>query len=175
MNFSEFYKELELPNDADENDIKKAYKKLAIKYHPDKNPENKEEAENKFKKISEAYQALIDKEKYIRENIGSSQKSTGVPHGFINPEELFRNFFNSQEFNNQFSSSMNINIGNLGIRQGSVMRSSNIRFENGKKIETIVEVVNGVQRKQTIISQVQPNIQSINLGVNINNLMHRSQ
>ena len=60
-----FYKELELENNASQADIKKAYKKLAMQWHPDKNTENKEEAETKFKKISEAYQVLSDKEKYM--------------------------------------------------------------------------------------------------------------
>ena len=44
-------------------ELKKAYKKLAVKWHPDKNQNNKEEAENKFKEISKAYAVLNDEEK----------------------------------------------------------------------------------------------------------------
>lgn len=55
----DYYKILEVSKDADDNTIKKAYRKLAIKYHPDKNLGN-EEAEAKFKDISEAYETLSD-------------------------------------------------------------------------------------------------------------------
>ena len=167
MDFSEFYKELDLPNNASEDEVKKAYKKLAIKYHPDKNPDNKEEAEAKFKKISEAYQALSDKEKYMRENMGSSPRRSGMHPGFIDPNELFKQFFN-MDMNNPFNSNMNIRVGGMGMPQGgTVMRSSNIRFENGKKIETITEVINGVQRQQTIVSDASPNQGGINMGFRI--------
>ena len=48
---------------ASAREIKRAYHKLAVEYHPDKNPENKEEAENNFKKVSEAYECLSNEEK----------------------------------------------------------------------------------------------------------------
>ena len=57
----DFYKVLGIPKAADENAIKKAYRKLSLKYHPDKNLNNKEEAEEIFKKISYAYGILSDK------------------------------------------------------------------------------------------------------------------
>lgn len=55
----DYYKILEVPKDADDNAIKKSYRKQAIRFHPDKNPGN-EEAEAKFKDISEAYETLSD-------------------------------------------------------------------------------------------------------------------
>ena len=58
-----YYKELEINLDASQDDIRSAYKKLALKWHPDRNPNNKEEAEEKFKKISESYQMLSDTNK----------------------------------------------------------------------------------------------------------------
>ncbi len=59
---TDFYKTLSVKKDASENDIKKAYRKLARKWHPDINPGNKE-AEKKFKEISQAYDCLGNKEK----------------------------------------------------------------------------------------------------------------
>ena len=55
-----YYETLELKKTATDADIKKAYRKLALKWHPDKNPENKVEAEVRFKEISEAYEVLSD-------------------------------------------------------------------------------------------------------------------
>lgn len=62
MEFIDYYKILEVTKSASEADIKKAYRKLARKYHPDLNPNNKE-AEKKFKEINEAYEVLSDPEK----------------------------------------------------------------------------------------------------------------
>lgn len=51
----DFYKVLEVDRSANDDELKKAYRKLAMKWHPDKNPNNKKQAEAKFKQISEAY------------------------------------------------------------------------------------------------------------------------
>jgi molecular chaperone DnaJ len=58
----DYYELLEISRDADENEIKKAYRKLALKYHPDRNQGDKE-AEEKFKLVNEAYQVLSDPKK----------------------------------------------------------------------------------------------------------------
>jgi DnaJ-class molecular chaperone len=63
MNFKDYYAILGVPKDAAEKDIKSAYRKLARKWHPDANPKNTKEAEEKFKEISEAYEVLGDPEK----------------------------------------------------------------------------------------------------------------
>ena len=83
----DYYKILGVDKKADAEAIKKAYRKLALKYHPDRNPGNKE-AEEKFKKISEAYAVLSDPEKRKQyENFGSDQFSQRYSQ-----EDIFRNF-----------------------------------------------------------------------------------
>lgn len=59
----DYYNILGVNKDASQEDIKKAYRKLSLKYHPDKNPDNKELAEEKFKEINEAHSVLSDPEK----------------------------------------------------------------------------------------------------------------
>ena len=59
----DFYEVLGVNRSADEKEIKKAYRKLSLKYHPDKNPDNKETAEEIFKKLAFAYGILSDAKK----------------------------------------------------------------------------------------------------------------
>ncbi|CAA0823625.1 DNAJ heat shock family protein [Striga hermonthica] len=59
----DYYKLLQVDKNANDDDLKKAYRKLAMKWHPDKNPNNKKEAEAMFKQISEAYEVLSDAQK----------------------------------------------------------------------------------------------------------------
>ena len=54
----DYYKTLQVDKNAKDDDLKKAYRKLAMKWHPDKNPDNKKDAEAKFKQISEAYDVV---------------------------------------------------------------------------------------------------------------------
>ena len=62
---ADFYDVLGIPRTATETDIKKAYRKLAVKWHPDKNPDNREEAEARFKEVAEAFEVLSDPEKKV--------------------------------------------------------------------------------------------------------------
>ncbi|CAE8709507.1 unnamed protein product, partial [Polarella glacialis] len=59
----DYYGVLGIPRDATEADVKKAYRKEALKWHPDKNPDNKENAEQVFKAVAEAYETLSSPEK----------------------------------------------------------------------------------------------------------------
>ena len=82
----DYYKILGIEKSADQEEVKKAYRKLALKYHPDRNPNNRE-AEEKFKKISEAYAVLSDKEKRKQyDTFGSDQFSRRYSQ-----EDIFRN------------------------------------------------------------------------------------
>lgn len=60
-----YYSVLEVSRTSSLSDIRKAYRRLALIWHPDKNPDRKEEAEKKFKEISEAYEVLSDGECFI--------------------------------------------------------------------------------------------------------------
>ena len=62
-NKRDYYEVLGVNKNASDEEIKKAYRKLAKKYHPDANPDNKEEAEAKFKEVNEAYETLSDSQK----------------------------------------------------------------------------------------------------------------
>jgi len=63
MNYKDYYQVLGVAKNASEKDVKSAYRKLARKWHPDANPKNPKEAEEKFKEIAEAYEVLGDPEK----------------------------------------------------------------------------------------------------------------
>src|SRR5580658_9647429 len=63
MNFKDYYSVLGIPKSSAQKDVKSAYRKLARKWHPDANPGNTKEAEEKFKEIQEAYEVLGDAEK----------------------------------------------------------------------------------------------------------------
>lgn len=110
----DYYQVLEVPKNATQEDIRKAYRRLALKFHPDKNPENKEAAETRFKEISEAYEVLSDENKRRQYDLyGTSafesdfhqNDATGNSHfdsgtyafTFRDPEELFREFFGSSD------------------------------------------------------------------------------
>lgn len=62
-NKRDYYEVLGVSKNATDDELKKAYRKLAKQYHPDANPDKKEEAEKKFKEINEAYEVLSDKQK----------------------------------------------------------------------------------------------------------------
>lgn len=127
----DYYKTLDVPRTATEAEIKKAYKKLALRWHPDKNPDNPEESNRRFKEISEAYEVLSDEKKrriydqYGKEGLMSNgseryhQSSRhrrhngggihdefdifgGFPFTFRDPEEVFREFFGGSPFEEIF-------------------------------------------------------------------------
>ncbi|XP_046434235.1 dnaJ homolog subfamily B member 6 isoform X3 [Neodiprion virginianus] len=116
----DYYRILDVSRSATGADIKKAYRKLALKWHPDKNPENLDEANKKFKEISEAYEVLIDEKKrrvydqFGKEGLhmppGSKRRHEdefdrqfGGPFVFRDPEDVFREFFGGTPFEDLFA------------------------------------------------------------------------
>lgn len=100
MSKRDYYEVLGVPKNASDDEIKKAYRKLAIKYHPDKNPGNKE-AEEKFKEISEAHEVLSDKQKRARyDQFGHAGVGGNASGG--NPFQNGNFNFNGQSFNFDF-------------------------------------------------------------------------
>jgi hypothetical protein len=96
-----YYKNLGLNKGASDSEIKSAYRKLALKYHPDKNKDDSEKAAENFKKVSEAYDCLSDKNKreiydtYGKRGLEGGSCGSGGFGGahFVNAEEIFRQFF----------------------------------------------------------------------------------
>ncbi|XP_043418638.1 dnaJ homolog subfamily B member 7 [Prionailurus bengalensis] len=93
---------------ASPEDIKKSYRKVALKWHPDKNPENKEEAERKFKEVAEAYEVLSNNEKRdIYDKCGQEGLNGGsrshfddsFEYGFTfcKPDDVFREIFGERD------------------------------------------------------------------------------
>lgn len=96
---NDYYKTLGVTKGASQPEIKKAYRKLAVKHHPDKNPDDKN-AEEKFKEISEAYEVLSDPQKRARyDQLGhdafkrSGRAGSGGFGGFHDPFDIFREVF----------------------------------------------------------------------------------
>ena len=104
MNNKDYYRLLNISEKATDEEIKKAYRKLALKYHPDRNPDNKA-AEAKFKEISEAYGVLMDREK--RKDYDRF-RGTGFKHGYTekgfnySQEDIFRDIFRNPNAGNVF-------------------------------------------------------------------------
>jgi DnaJ-class molecular chaperone len=166
--FDKYYTLLEISNDASDEEIKKAYRKMALLYHPDKQngktETEQQEAEVKFKEIAEAYEILTNKEKYINKS----------PFGFNGANGFKREFFDPTEIFNQLFKDMNIsNAGrqvHIGIRpnnrniQRNITQSS-ISIVNGKRVETIVQTVNGVTSQRTIVSDANINPGIFNIHI----------
>ena len=103
MQQKDYYKILSVKENASQDEIKKVYKKLAVKYHPDKNPKNKKQAEEKFKEISEAYYVIGNPEKrsqydmmrkYGYAGAGTSGPGYGSAYGF-NVDDFLKQFTGS--------------------------------------------------------------------------------
>jgi molecular chaperone DnaJ len=139
----DYYDILGVSKTADEQEIKKAYRKIALKYHPDKNPDNKE-AEEKFKEAAEAYEILSDADKRARYDRFGHQGVSGAGGGGgygggMNMEDIF------DQFGDIFGSS----FGGRGFGGGNgggqrMTRGSDLRIKIKLNLK---EVATGVKKK----------------------------
>jgi len=140
----DYYEVLGVSRDASEAEIKKAYRKLAIKHHPDKNPENSE-AEAKFKEAAEAYSILSEpqkKQQYDQFGHSGMRGAGGFRGGGggMSMEDIFEHFGDVFGGSHPFESFFG------GGRRGGryVNRGSNLRI---KVKLTIQEITNGIEKK----------------------------
>jgi molecular chaperone DnaJ len=126
MSKQDLYKVLELDKTATDDQIKASYKKLVKKYHPDKNPNNKEEATKKFREVSEAFGILSDPEKKkAYDNFGfagideadggeahGGPGGPGGPFGF-DPFSMFKNFFQKENDIPEVQVQLNVTLEEL--------------------------------------------------------------
>jgi DnaJ family protein A protein 2 len=136
----DYYATLEVDRNASIDDIKKSYKKLAIKWHPDKNPDNREKAEAKFKEITEAYSILADedkKSKYDQFGVCDGE-APNFESGFPDLAEMFEGsgFPFGGMFGNMF--------GNMG---GDRRQQKQKPIQEVKVNLTLSEIFNGCDKK----------------------------
>lgn len=132
----DYYNVLGVNKESTESEIKKAYRKMAVKYHPDKNPDNKE-AEDKFKEASEAYEVLSDKTKKSRyDRYGTADERAGGG----NPNDIFERFRQGGGFGSTFDQF----FGGGGFNYQQQTKGEDLRI----KIKVnLADVATGVTKK----------------------------
>ncbi|RMG85421.1 MAG: molecular chaperone DnaJ [Bacteroidetes bacterium] len=150
----DYYEILGVSRDADEITIKKAYRKLAVKYHPDKNPGDKA-SEEKFKEAAEAYEVLSDKDKRARYDrfghAGVGQGGGGFSGEGMTMEDIFAQFGDifgdsGSPFESFFRQS-----SRGGARRARGQRGTNLRI---KVKLTLEEIAKGVTKKIKVKKEI---------------------
>lgn len=139
----DYYEILGVSKSASDAELKKAYRMLALQFHPDKNPDNKE-AEEKFKEAAEAYEVLSDADKRARYDrfghAGVGGAASGGHGGGMNMEDIFSQF--GDIFGGSFGGFGG--FGGASRGGGRVVKGTNLRV----KIKlTLDEIANGVRKK----------------------------
>lgn len=144
----DYYEILGVSKGASAAEIKKAYRKKAIEYHPDKNPDDKE-AETKFKEAAEAYEVLSDPDKRARyDQFGHQafENGGGFGGGGMNMDDIF------SQFGDIFGSSFGGGFSGFGGGGQRRSKGSNLRIR--VKL-TLDEIANGVEKKIKVKRKVQ--------------------
>jgi DnaJ family protein B protein 6 len=126
----DYYKVLGVPEDAEQDQIKKAYKKLALQWHPDKNPDKVKEAEEKFKEIGEAYSVLSDPEKRKKyDKYGTTEYEPEMEEDDDKyTQEKFNDLFEKFGFRSQ------TNTGNGGGSNKSTYHRQTFTFDRAEQL-----------------------------------------
>ncbi|TCD00909.1 molecular chaperone DnaJ [Pedobacter psychroterrae] len=155
MSKRDFYDVLGVTKSASAEEIKKAYRKMAIKYHPDKNPGDKA-AEDNFKEAAEAYEVLSNTEKkqrydhYGHAGVGGASGGGGYGGGGMNMEDIFSQF--GDIFGGGGGSPFDSFFGGQQSRGGRrVAKGSNLRI---KVKLTLEEIANGTEKKIKVNKQI---------------------
>ena len=145
----EYYEILEVTRETDETAIKKSYRKIAMQYHPDRNPGDKT-AEDKFKEAAEAYGVLSDPDKRARYDrfghAGVDGNAGGGFSGNMNMDDILRNFGNIFE-DSPFESF----FGGGGRAESSGQRGSSLRISLTLDLN---EIATGVNKKIAVKKQI---------------------
>ena len=145
----DFYEILGVPKNASDGDIKKAYRKVALKYHPDRNPDDKE-AEDKFKEAAEAYEVLSDTDKrarYDRFGHAGVNSQGGFSGGSMNMEDIFEHF---GDIFGDAGSPFESFFGGRTRARSTGQRGSNLRI---KVSLTLEEISKGISKKIKVKKQ----------------------
>src|SRR5580692_5895994 len=141
----DYYEVLGVERTVEIDEIKKSYRRLAVKYHPDKNPGDKT-AEEKFKELGEAYEALSDPQsraaydQYGHAAFTSRGRARGGGAGFHDPTDIFREVFGgSSIFEDLF--------GGGERRSGGAQRGDDLRYDMEL---TFLEAAQGCEKEITV-------------------------
>lgn len=141
MSKRDYYEVLGISKSADANEIKSSYRKMALKYHPDKNPDNPE-SENLFKEAAEAYEVLSDEDKRTRyDRYGHEGLRGGQDyHNYSNINDIFSQFGGAGSIFEEF-----FNMGgggrNSGRQRYAGERGSDIKIKLPLSLNEIAEGV----------------------------------
>lgn len=140
MSNKDYYEILGVGRDASSDEIKKAYRQLAVRYHPDKNPGNKE-AEEKFKEISTAYAVLSDsdkRKKYDQFGHSAFEQSAGAQYADVDPFDIFSSIFGGARgggggFGDIFGDMFGARGGRRVVRGNDLRTSVTLSFEDAAR------------------------------------------